>query len=465
MKIPRGLQRELKAIVGRDNLVIDRDLLALYGSDASTRNSAPDLAVIPANGDEAEQAVRIAVKNGVPVVPRGAGSGVCGGCVPIRGGMVVSLARMNRIIAIDPENHLARVSPGVINNELKLAAAEHGLFYPPDPASLKFCTLGGNVATGAGGPSAVKYGVTRDYVRALDCVLADGSRVGFGTACAKGVAGYDICRLLVGSEGTLALFTEITLALVPRPTAEAVFLLSTNSARGAADLVAPILRVTTPRALEFMDQTAVELVKDRLPLGLADQGAALLLIELDGDSETVAIQKRILNDFLRHRPEVKGLSEAATPEEAEELRAARRSLSAASFKLNPDKINEDVVVPRTKIPELVDFVHHTGRELAIPVFTFGHAGDGNLHVNIMIDKKNPRQREAGAEARKKLFRRVIAMGGTITGEHGVGLSKRKFLPEEIPPTGLGVMAGIKKAFDPGNLMNPGKIFPDSPPAV
>jgi len=457
MKLPRHIVKELRAILGQDNLLTDPAELAVYSRDASNHEGMPDAVVLPQTHEEAARVVLLAASHAIPITPRGAGSGVCGGSVAVRGGLTVSLARMNRITGIDQDNHTARVEPGVINADLKAEAAACGLYYPPDPASFRFCTIGGNVATGAGGPSAVKYGVTRDYVRAITAVLPDGSTLEAGTETAKGVAGYDLCRLLVGSEGTLALFTGLTLALVPLPRARATLLVFARSATAAASLVAPLLEQVVPCALEFMDPTAARLVAEKLPRPpAADE--SLLLVELDGDPETVAIEEKRLSVFLKDRAGVTELFRAADEDEAERLRAARRSLSPASFYLNPDKINEDVVVPRKKIPDLVRFVHDLGRDLAIPVFTFGHAGDGNLHVNIMIDRSDPRQKEAGAEARKKLFRRVMEMDGTITGEHGIGLSKMEFLPEEAGPRATGLMAAIKKVFDPAGIMNPGKVL-------
>jgi glycolate oxidase len=402
--------------------------------------------------------MRLATAKGFAVVPRGAGTGMTGGALPVAGGVVMAMNRFNRILEIDCANQVAVVEPGVITGHFQAEAAKAGLFYPPDPASHQFCTLGGNVAECAGGPRAVKYGVTRDYILGLEAVLADGRIIHTGVRTAKGVAGYDLTRLLVGSEGTLAIITRITVRLLPQPGARATFQLLFADLASATGLVSRLLGRMTPSTLEYMDRTALRIVADSLPAPLPPATAALLLIELDGDREVVELQAGNLEQFLAGQPGLLETRRAASGQETEQLWAARRAISPATFKLKPHKIGEDVVVPRSKIPDLVAFTEELAGRHALTILTFGHAGDGNIHVNIMLDRREPSELSAADSAVSELFTMVIELGGTITGEHGVGLTKAAFLDKEIDPPTLEIMRAIKKSFDPQNILNPGKIF-------
>jgi glycolate oxidase len=324
--------------------------------------------------------------------------------------------------------------------------------------------MGGNVAECSGGPSAVKYGVTRDYVLGLEVILPDGKAMHTGVRTAKGVVGYDLTRLFIGSEGTLGIITKIVVRLLALPTHKKTYLVLTDSLSQAAGLVSEILKSgILPNTLEYMDQTALQVVNDYLPLALPQSTRALLLIEVDGDIKSVEEQGdkllRLLADRQRY-PGILEVRQAHDEREIEELWKARRSISPATFKLRPHKISEDVVVPKTKIPELVDFTEKLSRELDIVILTFGHAGDGNIHVNIMVDRDNPEEYQKGWTAKKRLFEHVMSLSGTLSGEHGIGMTKAPYLSLELDETSLALMRSIKSLFDPNNILNPGKIFAD-----
>lgn len=457
--VPIKLIKLLRDLLGADRVAVAPEELLTYAYDGSGQDYPPAAVVFPQSSAEIAAVLRLAGESQVPVIPRGAGTGMCGGALAVQGGIILALARFNRIIAIDPDNQLAVVQPGVITADLQAEVARHGLFYPPDPASRAFCTLGGNVACGAGGPAAVKYGVTRDYVLGLEAVLASGDIIRTGVRTAKGVVGYDLTRLLVGSEGTLAVISEITLRLIPLPPAKSTLLLLCPDLAGATALVSAILRRLTPSTLEYLDRTALALVADRLPADLrATAAAALLLLEFDGDVAEIAAQGRRLEEFIATQPGVI-LRRATSPVEAEQLWAARRAVSPAAFQLRPHKSSDDVVVPRSRIPELVATTEELAAATGLPIFTFGHAGDGNIHVNIMLDRDNDNERRAAAAARDAIQRRVLELGGTLSGEHGVGISKAAAIAAEVEPAALALMRNLKKVFDPANILNPGKIFP------
>ena len=418
----------------------------------------PDAVALPESTAQVAALLRLADAYRFPVIPRGAGSGTTGGALPVHGGLVIGFSRMHRILEIDPENMIAVVEPGVVTGELQAAVKKHGLMYPPDPASLKFCSIGGNAGECAGGPSAVKYGVSRDYIIGLEVVLPNGEIMRTGVRTEKGVVGYDLTRLFIGSEGTLAIFTQLILRLLPLAEAKVTFLLSFSSLAQATGLVAQILTAgLMPCTLEYMDQTAVQVVRDRLSSPLPDETAALLLVEFDGSKAEVEQQGKLFTEFVQQEDCL--LRRAQSEEETQELWLARRSIAPACLNLRPHKIAEDVVVPRSRIPELVRFIELLTQELNLIILTFGHAGDGNIHVNIMVDKQNEQEYSNGLKAKERLFERVLSMGGTLSGEHGVGITKSPFLSQELDETALSVMRRLKELFDPHNILNPGKIFP------
>jgi len=455
----REIINKLKSIVGKDRLTTEPEELLCYSYDGTGREYPPEAVVFPVNTGEISSIMQLANATPFPVVPRGAGSGMTGGALPVAGGVVIALSLLNRIVEIDEANQIAVVEPGVITGDLRKILEKKRLYYPPDPASLKFCTMGGNVAECAGGPSAVKYGVTRDYVLGLEVVLPDGRVIQTGVRTAKGVVGYDLTRLFIGSEGTLGIISKITVKLIPYPLAKKTFLVLCKSIMQATTLVAEILAKHRPCTLEYMDRTAIQIVRDKLPFTLAKNTEALLLLEVDGDAPSVAIQADALQKFLTAKRDLLSVMQAEKAEEIDGLWTARRAVSPAAFTLKPHKISEDVVVPRSRIPELVLFVENLAAESALTIFTFGHAGDGNIHVNIMLDKNEPQEVARAAIVTKALFEQVIKLGGTLSGEHGIGITKAAFLPLELDTTSLEVMRGIKKFFDPNNILNPGKIFP------
>ena len=450
---------KLKSIVSPSNLTTAKEDLLCYSYDGTGREFPPEAVAFPGNTEEISAIMQLANATPFPVIPRGAGSGMTGGALPVAGGLVLSMSRLNHILEIDTANQVAVVEPGVITGDFREELKRHQLFYPPDPASLKFCTMGGNVAECAGGPSAVKYGVTRDYVLGLEVVLPDGKIVQTGVRTAKGVVGYDLTRLFTGAEGTLGIITQITVKLIPLPNAKKTFLVLCNTLRQATMLVATILERHTPCTLEYMDQTAISIVKDSLPFEIQDDTEALLLIEVDGEEASVVRQGTALGEFLRREKNLVKVKEAKNNHEVKALWTARRSVSPAAFNLRPHKTSEDVVVPRSKIPDLVAYAEKLARENNLIIFTFGHAGDGNIHVNIMLDRENQDEASRAHRAKEALFRKVVELDGTLSGEHGIGITKAEFLPLELTPTSLQLMQSIKKLFDPLNILNPGKIFP------
>ncbi len=452
--------QNLQKILGRENLLTAAEERSCYSFDGSGGNSMPDAVALPSSPEQLSALLQLAGRHTFPVVARGAGSGMTGGALPVNGGLVITFSRMNRILEIDPENMIAVVEPGVITGELQAELKKYGLMYPPDPASLKFCTIGGNAAECAGGPSAVKYGVTRDYIIGLEVVLASGEIMKTGVRTEKGVVGYDLTHLFIGSEGTLAVFSKLILRLLPLPESKATFLLSFSSLTGATGLVAEILTAgLMPCTLEYMDKTAVQVVRDRMGAPPPRGTEAMLLVEFDGTSQEVEEQSSRFSDFVGQQQDC-SLRRAASAEETAELWLARRSISPATMSLRPHKISEDVVVPRSKIPELVAFTDQQAEKLNLIILTFGHAGDGNIHVNIMLDKDNREEYRRGIRAKEELFAFVLQLGGTISGEHGIGTAKSEFLTMEIDPPALAVMRQIKAIFDPAGILNPGKIFHD-----
>jgi glycolate oxidase len=454
--------KKLKAIVGADNFTTAPEDLLSYSYDASGLEYLPAAVAFPGSAAEISSIMELAAATSLPVIPRGAGTGVTGGSLAVSGGLILALSRLNKIVEIDRNNQVAVVEPGVITGQFQAEVKKLNLFYPPDPASLNFCTIGGNVANGAGGPSAVKYGVTRDYILGLEVVLPDGSIIHTGVRTAKGVVGYDLTRLFVGSEGTLGLITKITLRLLTLPVAKSTFLVLSPDLLQAAQLVAEILQESIlPSTLEYMDKTALKIVSRYFPETLPAATGALLLVEVDGDRQEVENQGAKLLALLDKRcasGAVLKVSQARDKAEIEALWAARRAISPASFQLKPHKISEDVVVPRSRIPDLVVFTEALAEELDLPILTFGHAGDGNIHVNIMLDRENPAELQKGLAAKKRLFAHVLDLSGTLSGEHGVGLTKAPFVALELDGPSIRIMQQIKKVFDPQNIMNPGKMF-------
>ncbi|RPE79536.1 FAD-binding oxidoreductase [Vulcaniibacterium tengchongense] len=457
--LPRALHRELAAVLG-DGWRVDPNERLAYAYDNSRRQALPDAVALPVERGQVVALVRACRAHRVPVIARGRGTNTTGAAVPVAGGVVVSFERMNRILAIRPGDRCAVVEPGVLNGELQAALEPHGLFWPPDPTSAGYSTVGGNLACNAGGPRAVKYGASRDNVLALGAVAGTGEPIRCGTATTKGATGYDLQRLLVGSEGTLALIVEATLRLTPLPPARRALRALYRDVAAAARAVARLMaQPVTPSMLEFMDATAVRLAREVGGADLPPEAGALLMIEADGDAQTLPHAVEALMRAAAGEGLV-AIDDAADEAARERLWAARKALSPALRTLAPGKINEDVVVPVSRIPELVDGVQALAREFALPIVCFGHAGNGNLHVNLLFDPADAGQGARAEAALARVFALALALGGTLSGEHGIGLAKRAFLPQAIDPPTLALMRAVKAAFDPDGILNPGKLLPD-----
>lgn len=428
----------------------------VYGYDNSRRQAAPDAVVFPTGHAQVLALVRACRAHRLPLVARGRGTNTTGATVPAAGGVVASFEHMGRILDIRPADRLAIVEPGLLNADLQAAMAPHGLFWPPDPTSAPFCTVGGNIACNAGGPRAVKYGATRDNVLALRAVSGAGEEFRCGSPTTKGATGYDLTRLLVGSEGTLAVVTEATLKLAPLPGARRTLRATYADVGAAADAVARIMaQPVAPCALEFMDERCLELARAHAGEQVPKAGA-MLLVEVDGEPSTLAVAVEAVADAARGRG-LLDLAIAADADEITSLWAARKALSPALRTLSPNKINEDVVVPVSRVPELVATTRAIAARHAVPVVCFGHAGNGNLHVNLL--PRDAPEQERAHRALPELFDAVIALDGTLSGEHGIGLAKRDFMPRALDANALALMRAIKQQFDPDGILNPGKLLP------
>jgi glycolate oxidase len=452
--------RELEAAFPRERLVRDPERLEAYGRDESDLGARPpDAAVLVESAEEIRAIFAVATRHRVPVIPVAARSGKSGGVLALHGGIAVSLERMNRILEISPEDLVARVQPAVVTGVLQAEVEKHGLFYPPDPNSLEMCTIGGNVAENAGGPRALKYGVTREYVLGLTAVLPTGEILRVGKRSIKGVAGYDLTALLVGSEGTLGIVTEATLKLLPRPRHVATALVVFAAVADAARAVNEVLQGgILPRCLELLDDVSLAAAAKTAPYRFPPGAGAALLVETDGNDE-----EQVFAEIVRLAEQVQAHAQgevivAQNEAQRRDVWETRRYLSVNLKALHPLKLSEDVAVPRSRIPEMIARAKATGERLGLTVATYGHAGDGNLHCNVLFDR--PEERPRVDEAVAAILRDAVDLGGTITGEHGVGVAKRDFLEYEQGAEVVALERRLKAAFDPLGILNPGKIFPE-----
>ncbi|KXG10884.1 putative FAD-linked oxidoreductase [Anoxybacillus sp. P3H1B] len=449
-------------IVGRENYDDSKAGRLVYSYDATPQFQAiPEAVMAPRNTKEVSEIVKVCAEYRIPIVPRGSGTNLCAGTCPIEGGIVLLFKHMNRILEIDEDNLTATVQPGVITLDLIKSVEEKGLFYPPDPSSMKISTIGGNINENSGGLRGLKYGVTRDYVLGLEAVLANGDVIRTGGKLAKDVAGYDLTRLLVGSEGTLGIITEATLKLVPMPEAKKTMLALYQDLEAAARSVSKIIASKIiPATLEFLDQPTLRVVEDYAQIGLPTDVKAVLLIEQDGAREVVEREMRQIERICKEEQAV-SVQLARSEQEADALRTARRSALSALARLRPTTILEDATVPRSEIAKMVTAINEIAEKYRVMICTFGHAGDGNLHPTCPTDARDDEEMERVEAAFAEIFAKAIELGGTITGEHGVGAMKAPYLEWKLGKEGVEVMQAIKRALDPYNIMNPGKVFAKS----
>lgn len=453
-----SFKKLLKTIVGAQYTLTDPESLAVYGYDSTPElESVPGVVVLPATGEEVAGILRLCHSAGVTVTPRGSGTNLSGGSLSA-GGVVIQTSRMNRIVEVDEENLTATVEPGVVTSALHREVESRGLFYPPDPGSMNISTMGGNVAENSGGLRGLKYGVTADYVMGLETVLADGEVLRTGGKVVKDVAGYSLNPLLVSSEGTLGIFTGITVKLIPKPQGKVTMLAHFPALHDAALAVSAIIAAKViPATLEILDKVTIRCVEEYAHVGLPLDVDAVLLIEVDGHPVVIAEEAAAVADICRkHRSSF--FQTAKDAEEALKLAAARRTALSALARMKPTTILEDATVPRSCIAAMLEVIQESARRHNVTIGTFGHAGDGNLHPTCLTDERDRDEVARAHAAFAEIFDAAIAMGGTITGEHGVGTAKKKYLPRLVGESGIKVMRGIKQAFDPTGILNPGKIF-------
>lgn len=452
-----SIKETLIDIVGRQNFTDSLIDLVSYSNDASDHYHRPEAAVWPASTEHISRILTIANKHCFPVIPRGAGTGLVGAAVPVYGGLVLDMCRMNRILDIRIADRLAVVQPGVVYNDLKKALAPYGFFFPPDPASGNVCTLGGNVATNAGGIRGAKYGATKDYVMKLEVVLPNGLVMQTGSNCMKCASGYDLTRLFVGSEGTLGIITEITLKINPKPMAFKTGLALFSSLRDAGQAVSDIMHSgIIPSVLEVLDENTIKVLQDHNSVNLPDV-TAIILVETDGytRAETSFQMEKVIEIFRKNS--AADIQIADSIEEADELWRIRKSISSIVAQIRPNNVSEDVAVPISMVPNLLTGISKIVRNHGLPFVVFGHAGDGNLHPKIMYDRSDPDQVKQLRKVVAEIFKLTCDLGGTLSGEHGIGLAKAPYMTLEHDQTAIDVMHDIKRLFDPNNILNPGKM--------
>ena len=454
--------RQLRDALPPERLLLDASERLAYGYDNSRRVAMPDAVALAESVDEVQALIDLCREHGLPLIARGRGTNTTGATVPIHGGVVLSLERMNRVLRVSPGDRLLECEAGTLNGEVQRVAAKHGLFWAPDPTSAVYSTVGGNLACGAGGPHAVKYGTARDNVLGLRAIAGNGTAIRTGCYTTKGVVGYDLTRLLIGSEGTLGVITQAALKLLPRPETTRTLRAAYRDVEAAAAAVARLMaQPETPSSLEFLDGDAVQLAQAHRDCGLPPDCGALLLIECDGSHAGIAAVVEAISAAAAGDGLI-DLRAARSETEADDLWAARKALSPALRKLAPKKVNEDVAVPVTRLPELIRGVGALSKQHGIRIVCFGHAGNGNIHVNLLANPDDPAQMAAIEACLHAVFRLVLDLEGTLSGEHGVGIDKRAFVAWEIDAPTLSVMHAVKRAFDPAGILNPGKALPAPP---
>ncbi|MEW6314111.1 MAG: FAD-linked oxidase C-terminal domain-containing protein [Pseudomonadota bacterium] len=455
-ELPQGFIARLAALLPPDHLYTDPADCYAYAYDNSRKIFPPQAVAFPLTTEQVQAVVRLCNEQRVPLTARGRGTGTAGGSLPLAGGIALSLERMRRIVKVDPANRVIVAEPGVLNQEVQDAAKPHGFFWPPDPSSATYCSVGGNLATGAGGPHAVKYGTTRDHVLGLQAVTGTGTLIKTGCYTTKGVVGYDLTRLLIGSEGTLAVITEATLKLTPLPQATGGLTAHYRDTASCAHAVSAIMaQPQVPSALEFLDAGALDLIRSRHPDLLPADTRAMLMIEVDGAASEIAAASAAVLAACRND----GLIQAQAVENTQALWAARKALSPLLRDIAPKKINEDVVVPVSRLPELLQGLGELAARHRVTNVNFGHAGNGNIHVNLLVNPDDAQELQRAEACLDGVFDLVLRLDGTLSGEHGIGSEKREFVGREIEPATLALMREIKRVFDPNSILNPGKLFP------
>lgn len=447
-------------IVGKNNVLTGLEDRYCYAYDATAIGDKlylPDAVILPETTEQISQILKIANKNKIPVIARGAGTNLVGGCIPIKGGIILHLSRMNKIINIDKNNLQCIVQPCVPIELIQQEAERQGLFYPPDPASLKVSTIGGSIAQSSGGPRGFKYGTTKDYILGLEAVLADGTIIKTGGKTAKNVTGYNLTQLLVGSEGTLAVITQATLRLIPKPEERKVLLACFNSIDTAAQAVTEMISAKiTPSTLDLMDKNTMQTIEKFHKTGMPTDKEAVLVLEVDGFSEGVDRQTQEIVDICK-KLGAENIRASQNQQEADEIWFARRSAFGAVARLKPNVLTEDAVVPRDKVPDMVREIRRIAGKYSLTVCIMGHIGDGNIHPNFSLDLRDKDEAARFEKAADELFDAAIRLGGTLSGEHGIGLAKKPFMKKALCERNLELMKGIKQVFDPNNILNPGKV--------
>jgi len=453
---------KLQDILGPAKVLTSLEDRIAYSYDGTFAQSLPDVAVLPESTEEVAAVVRIAAEHRIPVVPRGMASGLAAASVPFGGGIALSLTRLNRILEMDEENRTVRVEAGVVTADLQAVVEQRGLFYPPDPSSNRHSTIGGNIACNAGGPRCLKYGVTGDYVMGLTIVLPDGRVLETGGKAIKNVVGYDLTSLFVGSEGTLGVITEALLRLTTRPQFVRTALAEFPALDDASRTVNAILAAgIVPATLELMDETAIACIEEAMHLGLPLDVEAMLIIEADGSDEEAVVREIEAMAHICRENGARQVNVAQDEAERTSLWRARRSVSPSLARKAPNKLGEDITVPRSAIPEAIRRIKGLSQEYGLPIVVFGHAGDGNLHPNILFDKRDAEQWAKVETMVERIFDVALELGGTLSGEHGVGTLKQPYMERALGPVSLEIQWRIKRALDPLNIMNPGKVLPKS----
>ncbi len=453
--------KELQGAISASQVLAEPEDRYLYGYDGTFHQSRPDVVVKAMSTKDVSAVMRLAYKHGVPVTPRGAGTGLSGGSVPLAGGVVLATQPMNHIVELRKEDSLVVIEPGVVTGQLHRYVEARGLYYPPDPQSADFCTMGGNIAENSSGPHGLKYGTTRDYLLGLEVVLPDGDVIRVGGRTIKNVTGFDLTRLFCSSEGMLGVVTQATIKLIPKPEAKVVLMAVFNDWGAGGQAVADIIAEgILPSSLEIMDDICIKAAENYGHFGLPVGAGALLVIEVDGFQESMERQAAMIADVCRKAGAI-DVQAAHDPARQTDLWRARKVLNPATSRLAPIRVAEDVTVPRSKVPELVVRLKDVGREIGLPVVVYGHAGDGNLHPGILTDHRDPDKWERARRGIELFFKNAVALGGTLSGEHGVGYMKSPFLPLEYSDRAIQLMRDIKNTVDPKGVLNPAKMFPDA----